>query len=204
MTAGFPRAVPTAFDFLELRRNSLGMSCRTISTGFAVVADNEMHDPVFERLAICEIEIDPDTGDLKLTRYARSTMLAAINPLIVHGQTHGAAGRRSALVEQCVIDEECPSSLCGRSWTTACRVPTRCRSSPPRSSKCCRRPILSGSRPAARALRRRSVIISAVVDALSRYGVQDVRMPATPYKIWQLIQDAKAKSTESTTPTAKG
>jgi len=28
--------------------------------------------------------------------------------------------------------------------------------------------------------------------------VQDVRMPATPDKIWQLIQDAKAESAQTT------
>ena len=39
-----------------------------------------------------------------------------------------------------------------------------------------------------------AVIISGIVDALSHYGVQDIRMPATPYKVWQAIQDAKAKS----------
>jgi carbon-monoxide dehydrogenase large subunit len=41
------------------------------------------------------------------------------------------------------------------------------------------------------------VIIGAIVDALSRYGVQDIRMPATPYKVWQAIQDAKAQQAKA-------
>jgi carbon-monoxide dehydrogenase large subunit len=36
------------------------------------------------------------------------------------------------------------------------------------------------------------VVISAIVDALRDYGVRDIKMPATPYNIWQTIQDAKA------------
>jgi len=37
------------------------------------------------------------------------------------------------------------------------------------------------------------VIVSAIVDALKPYGVLNIDMPATPYRIWQAIQDAKAK-----------
>jgi carbon-monoxide dehydrogenase large subunit len=36
-----------------------------------------------------------------------------------------------------------------------------------------------------------SVIVNAVVDALKEYGVRDITMPTTPYRIWQAIQDAK-------------
>jgi carbon-monoxide dehydrogenase large subunit len=38
-----------------------------------------------------------------------------------------------------------------------------------------------------------AVIVSAIVDALREFGVRDVRMPATSYRIWRLIQDAKAQ-----------
>ena len=40
----------------------------------------------------------------------------------------------------------------------------------------------------------RAVVISAIVDALSDYGVRDIRMPATPYNVWRTIEDAKARS----------
>ena len=36
-----------------------------------------------------------------------------------------------------------------------------------------------------------AVVISAIVDALRDYGVRDIKMPATPYNIWQTIEDAK-------------
>jgi carbon-monoxide dehydrogenase large subunit len=41
-----------------------------------------------------------------------------------------------------------------------------------------------------------AVIVSAIVDALRDYGVRDIKMPATPYKIWQTIQDAKERAKE--------
>jgi carbon-monoxide dehydrogenase large subunit len=36
-----------------------------------------------------------------------------------------------------------------------------------------------------------AVIVSAIVDALRDFGVCDIKMPATPYRIWKLIRDAK-------------
>ena len=39
-----------------------------------------------------------------------------------------------------------------------------------------------------------AVVINAVVDALSDFGVRHIEMPATPQKVWQAIQDAKAGS----------
>jgi carbon-monoxide dehydrogenase large subunit len=37
------------------------------------------------------------------------------------------------------------------------------------------------------------VVINAVVDALSEYGVRHVEMPATPERIWRAIREGKAK-----------
>jgi carbon-monoxide dehydrogenase large subunit len=37
-----------------------------------------------------------------------------------------------------------------------------------------------------------AVIVSAIVDALRGFGVRDVEMPATPYRIWKLIRAAGA------------
>ena len=42
-----------------------------LKDGIAVVTDNEMHEPVFPNgTAICEVEVDPDTGEIAITRYA--------------------------------------------------------------------------------------------------------------------------------------
>jgi carbon-monoxide dehydrogenase large subunit len=37
-----------------------------------------------------------------------------------------------------------------------------------------------------------AVVINAIVDALADFGVRHVEMPATPQKVWQAIQEAKA------------
>jgi carbon-monoxide dehydrogenase large subunit len=36
-----------------------------------------------------------------------------------------------------------------------------------------------------------AAVVSAVVDALSVYGIRNIIMPATPFNIWQTIQKAK-------------
>ena len=38
-----------------------------------------------------------------------------------------------------------------------------------------------------------AAVVSAIVDALRDYGIRDITMPATPFTVWQAIQDAKAK-----------
>ncbi len=34
-------------------------------------------------------------------------------------------------------------------------------------------------------------VINAVVDALIHLGIEDISMPATPEKVWRLIQEAR-------------
>src|SRR5262249_4174531 len=103
---------PTAersFDFFELAREAeAGMLPKDIKGALAVAADNEMHDPVFPNgSAICECEVDPETGAVAITRYtAVDDVGRCINPMIVHGQTHGGAaqGIGQALSESFHVD----------------------------------------------------------------------------------------------------
>jgi carbon-monoxide dehydrogenase large subunit len=37
-----------------------------------------------------------------------------------------------------------------------------------------------------------AVIINAIVDALTDFGVRHVEMPATPERVWKAIRDARA------------
>ena len=39
-----------------------------------------------------------------------------------------------------------------------------------------------------------AVVVSAILDALAPIGVRDITMPATPFKVWEAIRDAKAGS----------
>src|SRR5882672_5921811 len=75
-----------AYGFLELARDSAeALLPKELSGGLAVVADNEMHDPVFPNgCAVCECEIDPETGAVDITRFtAVDDVGRCINPLIV-------------------------------------------------------------------------------------------------------------------------
>jgi carbon-monoxide dehydrogenase large subunit len=36
--------------------------------------------------------------------------------------------------------------------------------------------------------------MNAVVDALSEYGIRHVDMPATPHRIWQMIEKTRVKT----------
>src|SRR5205085_10820877 len=37
-----------------------------------------------------------------------------------------------------------------------------------------------------------AVVINAIVDALSEFGVRHVEMPATPERVWRAIQESKS------------
>src|SRR6476661_5928920 len=107
-----------SFDFLELAEEMTRHPMPDdLSAGLAVITDNEMHEPVFPNgCAICEIEIDAESGGLQLVRYISVDDVGrCINPLIVHGQTQGAVvqGVGQALWEQCVVDPGSGQPLSG-------------------------------------------------------------------------------------------
>ncbi|HEY8251176.1 MAG TPA: xanthine dehydrogenase family protein molybdopterin-binding subunit, partial [Burkholderiales bacterium] len=59
--------------------------------------------------AVCEVEIDPETGVVEVVRYTSVDDVGrAVNPLIIHGQTHGGivAGVGQALMEHIVYDAD--------------------------------------------------------------------------------------------------
>jgi carbon-monoxide dehydrogenase large subunit len=186
------------FDFFELSREAARLALpEELQGGLAVAADNEMHDPVFPNgAAVCEVEIDPETGAIDLTSYTSVDDVGrCINPLIVDGQTHGAIaqGVGEALWEQIYLD---PSS--GQPLTGSLMDYTLPRASQLPSFRTEIVEVLSptnrygikaggegGTTPAL------AVIVSAVLDALAPLGVRDVPMPATTSAIWHAIQTAK-------------
>ncbi len=45
---------------------------------------------------VCEVEVDPETGEVQIVRYtAVDDVGRAVNPLILHGQTHASSSRWS-------------------------------------------------------------------------------------------------------------
>jgi carbon-monoxide dehydrogenase large subunit len=189
-----------SFDFLELAREASRLTLpKELAEGLSVAANNEMHDPVFPNgCAVCEIEIDPDTGALTLTRYASVDDVGrCINPLIVDGQTHGAIaqGVGEALWEECYVDPATGQPLAGSFMDYG--MP-RADYLPDFQTKIVE--VLSPTNPlgikaggeggTTPAL---AVIVSAILDALGPLGVRDIKMPATPFAVWQAIQDSKRR-----------
>jgi carbon-monoxide dehydrogenase large subunit len=161
---------------------------------------NEMHDPVFPNgAAACEVEVDPETGRIEITRYANVDDVGrCINPLIVHGQTHGAIaqGVGQAMWEQCYLDPGSGQPLTGSFMDYAMprfdNLPSFeveiAEVHSPTNPLGIKAGGEGGTTPAL------AVIVNAIVDALKEYGVTDIPMPATPLTVWRIIQDAKAKA----------
>ena len=193
------------FDFFELAREFARESAQLevpagLKDGIAVVTDNEMHDPVFPNgTAICEVEIDPDTGEMKIVRYASIDDVGrCINPLIVHGQTHGAIaqGVGQAMSEQVYLDPDSGQPLTGSLMDYA--MP-RADTLPAFAVEIAE--VLSPTNPLGikaggegGTTAAPAAVVSGALDALRPLGVREIAMPATPYAIWSAIAKAKASS----------
>jgi aerobic carbon-monoxide dehydrogenase large subunit len=191
------------FDFLELAREAAQLALpEKLRDGLAVVTDNEMHDPVFPNgTAICEIEINPDTGEVQITRYASVDDVGrCINPLIVHGQTHGAIaqGVGQAISEQIYLDPDSGQPLTGSLMDYA--MP-RADTLPAFAVEIAE--VLSPTNPLGikaggegGTTAAPAAVVSGILDALRLLGVREIAMPATPYAIWSAIENAKARQAE--------
>ena len=188
-----------SFDFLELAKEAARVALPDeLKSGLAVAADNEMHDPVFPNgCAICEVEVDPDTGYVEIKRYsAVDDVGRCINPMIVHGQTHGGIpqGVGQAMWEQCYYDPSSGQPLCGsfmdygmpRSHTLPSFTAEIVEVLSPTNPLGIKAGGEGGTTPAL------AVVVSAIVDALSGLGIRHIDMPATPFTVWRAIQSAKA------------
>jgi carbon-monoxide dehydrogenase large subunit len=146
---------------------------------------------------VCEVEIDPDLGTVEIDRYvAVDDVGRAVNPLIVDGQIHGgiAQGVGMALLEQCYYDPGTGQLLSGSFMDYS--MP-RAESFPFFTTEISEVPSPIhplGMRPAGEGgiTPAPGVVINAVVDALSEFGVRHVEMPATPERIWRAIREARA------------
>ena len=145
----------------------------------------------------CEVEVDAETGRVRLVNYvAVDDVGRAINPLIIHGQVHGgiAQGVGQALLEHAHYDPESGQMLAGSlmdyAMPRASDLPfyvTELSEVPSSTHPLGIRPAGEGGTVPALA-----VVINAVVDALSEFGVRHVEMPATPEKVWRAIAEARA------------
>jgi carbon-monoxide dehydrogenase large subunit len=140
---------------------------------------------------LCAAEVDTETGQVRLRSYVCvDDVGAVVNPMIVEGQVHGglAQGIAQALFEEAVHDESgtlmtgtladylVPSAADLPSFTTD-RTETRSTTTE-LGVKGVGEAGTIASTPA---------VVNAIVDAVRHMGVNDVRMPCTPMRVWQAI-----------------
>jgi carbon-monoxide dehydrogenase large subunit len=145
---------------------------------------------------ICEVELDPDTGVIEVVKYASvNDFGTVINPLIVEGQLHGGViqGIGQALMEMTAYDSE------GQFLTGSFMDYAMPRASDSPEVAVVNHPVpaktnvlgVKGCGEAGCAGSLTSVM-NAIADALSEFGIRHMDMPATPYRVWRAIQDARA------------
>ena len=181
----------------QLTFNDIAIQTIDSHGALKVIRKNEMHTPVYPNgTAICEVEIDPQTGTRTVTKYSTIDDVGrCINPLIVHGQTHGGIvqGAGQALFEHCLIDSESGQPLAGSLMDYGI---SRADDFPSFKTEIAE--VLSptnplgikaggegGTTPALAA------IVNAVVDALADFGIENIDMPVTPERIWKAIHTAR-------------
>ena len=167
-----------------------------LAGALAGVSDDTMPLPSFPYgCAVCEVEVDAETGVVEIARYTTVDDVGrAVNPLILHGQTHGGivAGVGQALWELCDYDEAGQQ----RAATFMDYVLPRADQFPPLATEISEVPSTSnplglrgggegGTTPALAA------VVNAIVDALAELGVEHLEMPATPERVWRAIQAAR-------------
>jgi aerobic carbon-monoxide dehydrogenase large subunit len=142
---------------------------------------------------ICEVEVDPETGVVKVDRWAAVDDFGKIiNPMIVEGQVHGGLtqGIGQALTEGARYDST--GQLVTGSFMDYC-IP-RADDVPmfqvdTRETPCTHNPLGVKGCGEAGAIGAPAALINAITDAL---GVKDIAMPATPQNVWRTLNQKKA------------
>ena len=145
---------------------------------------------------VCELEIDPETGETELVGYwVVDDVGVMVNPVIVKGQIHGgvAQGVGQALGEQVAYDPDSGQLLSGSFMDYRMPragdfpnieiegngVPTQ------------RNPLGVKGAGEAGTVGALPATMNAVMNALAQVGVTELDMPATPDRVWQAIQNAR-------------
>ena len=162
------------------------------------LSDETMPQPSFPYgSAVCEVEVDPETGVVELVRYTTVDDCGrAVNPMILHGQTHGgiAQGVGQALWEACAYDRDSGQLL---SATMMDYALPRADMLPAFTTEISEVPSTShplglrgggegGTTPALGA------VVNAIVDALAELGVEHIEMPVTSERVWEAMRAARA------------
>jgi carbon-monoxide dehydrogenase large subunit len=195
--AGTDRSI----TFREVARAVYAETGRLPPDARAELAATETYDPVFGTTTsathIAVVEIDPETYEVRIERFAVAEDCGRlVNPMIVDGQVHGgvAQGIGAALYEEVVYDAQgqiTTASLADYIVPSACEIPSmqvvHLESMSPTT--------LGGFRGMGEGgtIGAPAAIANAVADALSPLGIDINELPATPERLFRLIEAARAR-----------
>ena len=147
---------------------------------------------------ICEVEIDPETGHVKLDKYtAVDDFGTIVNPLIVEGQVHGglAQGIGQALYENAQYDDSgqlITASYMDYTMPRADDLPdfnlgftcTKATTNPLGVKGCGEAGTIAAT----------PTVMNAVINAL---GGKEISLPATAEKVWKACKEMKKSNAKA-------
>ncbi len=150
---------------------------------------------------VCVVEVDTETGFVRIPKYvAVDDCGPVVNPAIVDGQLHGgiAQGIAQALYEEAVYDADgnlVTGTLVDYLVPGAPEIPNMVldRTVTPSPTN----PMGVKGIGESGAIAAQPAVVNAVIDALEPFGVTHIDMPASPWKVWQAIQDAQGRADEA-------
>ena len=211
LAAQLLQCAETSLDFADARFNvvddaagrgigliELAQAARDAGASIDAEVDSDLDLVTFPNgCQVAEVEIDPDTGVVRLERYvAIDDYGRLINPMLTIGQVQGglAQGIGQALFEEVAYDAASGQMLTA-SLMDYC-LP-RAEDLPPLEVTCIEVPTASnrlGVKGSGQAgcIGAPQTVMNAVLDALGPRGITAIDMPATPAKIWRALRDAGA------------
>jgi len=179
-------------------------SAHNLPDGFEPNLDSEAtFDPVSFSFPhgthLCAMEVDTETGQTTMRKYVAVDDIGTIvNPLIVHGQVHGGIvqGVAQALWEEAVYDDA--GTLVSGSlvdYTIPSSADTISLTVDQTTSPSTTNTLGTKGVGEAGAIASTPAVVNAIVDAVRHLGINDIRMPCTPERVWNAIRGAAAHST---------
>ena len=190
-----------SISFREVARAVYSELARLPAEARGELAATRTYDPVFGTTSaathIATVAIDPETYEVRVERFVVAEDCGRlVNPLIVDGQVHGgvAQGIGAALYEEVIYDERgqvTTGSLADYLVPSACEIPpmlvVHLESESPTT--------LGGFRGMGEGgtIGAPAAVANAVADALAPLGIEINELPATPERLFRLIEAARAR-----------
>ena len=190
-----------SISFREVARAVYSELARLPAEARGELAATKTYDPVFGTTSaathVATVEIDPETYEVRVERFVVAEDCGRlVNPLIVDGQVHGgvAQGIGAALYEEVIYDERgqvTTGSLVDYLVPSACEIPpmlvVHLESESPTT--------LGGFRGMGEGgtIGAPAAVANAVADALAPLGIEINELPATPERLFRLIEAARAR-----------